>query len=347
MKPSLLSILRCLDCSGVAFECRSRFEDAREIREGTVRCRGCGREYPVEGGILQALERELPEEVRREKEHAESFGYLTDRDGKKYPINADTLKQFRDLFLTLPRGDGSHFFQPGGSFDNQSGNAGRYFQTLDGLGLTGKERVLEVGASFGWSPWHFAKRGCEVVALDVTNYLAAADLYFAEDGSYFERMTADMSRLPFRDETFDIIFSHSVIHHCKDLTALFGEFKRVLRPGGRVVALHECAFGLWENKSGGALQQAIDEGFNENAYTIPEWKGFIRAAGYSKIRVRFFSFIEGYIDRKEQRGARPNFKLRLAYAVKSKPWLHGLLNQISFLPRLFFRPKAWMVIAQK
>ncbi|MBI3312723.1 MAG: class I SAM-dependent methyltransferase [Candidatus Omnitrophica bacterium] len=347
MKKTLPDLLRCPGCSKSQWKLDVRAEDEREIREGMLKCGACEKTFEIRNGILNTLGENLPEEVAHEKEHAESFGYLVTAEGQKHPINPETFTQFRHLFLSLPAGDGSHFFQPGGSFDNQAGNAERFFKTLDLLNLTGGQKVLEVGASFGWSSWRFTQRGCSVVALDVTNYLMAADLYFEEDGNYFERVTADMSVLPFKDESFDIIFSHSVIHHCKDLGKLFGEFARVLKPGGRVVALHECAFGIFEDKSGKALQEAIDEGFNENAYTIPEWKKGAHQGGFKKVKLHFFSFIEDYLYRKKLRGAPMTAKLRLAAWIQRNAFLHPLLNALSVIPRIFLRPKAWMIIATK
>lgn len=347
MKREFLALLQCLGCSKSDWDLQASFENGVEIRSGRLLCRACQREYPIEDGILNALGERLPEEVEHEKKHAESFGYLITESGEGHPITRENIDRFRRLFLTLPAGDGSHFFKPGGSFDNQAGNAERFFKTLDLLHLTGKERVLEVGASFGWSSWRFAQRGCEVAALDVTNYLMTADLYFEEDGSYFERLMADMGVLPFRDESFDIIFSHSVIHHCKDLGKLFAEFRRVLKPGGRVVALHECAFGIFEDKSGKALQEAIHEGFNENAYTIPQWKRGARDGGFKIVKLHFFSWIDDYVHRKELRNAPVTFKLRMAQWVKARPRLNDFLNRLSALPRVLLRPKSWMIIATK
>ena len=347
MKKKLLEIFQCLDCGKADWDLKAELQNEREVRTGVLRCRSCGRSYPVQDGIVNALPEVLPEEILHEKEHAESFGYLINEQGEKHPINRETMGRFRDLFLSLPAGDGSHYFKPGGSFDNQAGNAARFFKTLDLLQLTGRETVLEVGASFGWSSWRFAQRGCEVVALDVTNYLLTADLYFEKDGSYYERLMADMSVLPFRDNSFDIIFSHSVIHHCKDLGKLFSEFRRVLRPGGRVIALHECAFGIFEDKFGKALQEAIHEGFNENAYTLPQWKAGARRGGFEKVDFHFFSFVDDYISRKELRSAPPTSKLRLARWVQARPKLNRFLNDLSAWPRIFLRPKSWMIIATK
>jgi SAM-dependent methyltransferase len=46
---------------------------------------------------------------------------------------------------------------------------------------------------------------------------------------------ADVGRLPFRDRTFDLITSMSVIEHLDDPGAVFREFDRVLKPGGALV----------------------------------------------------------------------------------------------------------------
>ena len=46
---------------------------------------------------------------------------------------------------------------------------------------------------------------------------------------------ADIGRLPFRDRTFDLIISMSVIEHLDDPIAVFRELARVLKPGGRLV----------------------------------------------------------------------------------------------------------------
>jgi len=46
---------------------------------------------------------------------------------------------------------------------------------------------------------------------------------------------ADAERLPFADDTFDVILSHEVIEHVPDDRAAAVEMARVLRPGGRIL----------------------------------------------------------------------------------------------------------------
>jgi ubiquinone/menaquinone biosynthesis C-methylase UbiE len=47
----------------------------------------------------------------------------------------------------------------------------------------------------------------------------------------------DLGRLPFPSNSFDMVISRSVVEHLEDPPAVFGEFSRILRPGGKVVLI--------------------------------------------------------------------------------------------------------------
>jgi ubiquinone/menaquinone biosynthesis C-methylase UbiE len=44
---------------------------------------------------------------------------------------------------------------------------------------------------------------------------------------------ADAERIPYEDETFDLVVGHAVLHHVPDVAAVLCEVLRVLKPGGR------------------------------------------------------------------------------------------------------------------
>jgi SAM-dependent methyltransferase len=46
---------------------------------------------------------------------------------------------------------------------------------------------------------------------------------------------ADAERIPYDDDTFDLVVGHAVLHHIPDVPAAFREVLRVLKPGGRFV----------------------------------------------------------------------------------------------------------------
>jgi ubiquinone/menaquinone biosynthesis C-methylase UbiE len=98
--------------------------------------------------------------------------------------------------------------------------------------------VLEVGCGLGTDGAQFAKAGAIYTGIDLTD--AAVDLarrrfeLFQLPGTF---RVADAERLDFPDNTFDLVYSHGVLHHTPDTAAAVREIHRVLRPGGKAVVM--------------------------------------------------------------------------------------------------------------
>jgi ubiquinone/menaquinone biosynthesis C-methylase UbiE len=75
-----------------------------------------------------------------------------------------------------------------------------------------------------------------VTGIDMTDaMLAKARAASAEMGvANVEFVEAEAERLPFPDESFDVVISNGVIDLIPDKDAVFAEIFRVLVPGGRI-----------------------------------------------------------------------------------------------------------------
>jgi SAM-dependent methyltransferase len=99
-------------------------------------------------------------------------------------------------------------------------------------------QVLEIGCGLGTDGAQFAEAGADYTGVDLTD--AAVDLArkrFELFGLSGQFRTADAENLDFPSESFDLVYSHGVLHHTPETAKAIGEIHRVLRPGGRAVVM--------------------------------------------------------------------------------------------------------------
>jgi len=99
-------------------------------------------------------------------------------------------------------------------------------------------KVLEIGCGLGTDGAQFAKAGADYTGVDLTE--AAVELAqkrFEISGLPGKFQTADAENLEFADESFDLVYSHGVLHHTPDTARAVREIHRVLRPRGRAVVM--------------------------------------------------------------------------------------------------------------
>ena len=100
------------------------------------------------------------------------------------------------------------------------------------------EHALEIGAGTGYFSLNLMLEGTigSLTATDIApGMLAALQANADRLGLEVETVETDAERLPFPDESFDLVLGHAVLHHIPDLNRAASEFMRVLRPGGTVV----------------------------------------------------------------------------------------------------------------
>ena len=97
----------------------------------------------------------------------------------------------------------------------------------------GPRLVVDVGCGTGDLTERLAREvEAPVAAVDLSPRMAEL-----ARGRGLPALNADIERLPFSDGAFDAVLANRVLYHLPDLDAGLAELARVVRPGGRLVAV--------------------------------------------------------------------------------------------------------------
>jgi SAM-dependent methyltransferase/uncharacterized protein YbaR (Trm112 family) len=218
------SRLRCPACGrDSALALYAQVSDEREVREGELTCRACGRKFPVRRGVPELLF-EPPAHILAEAAGLERF--------------AEHMRQAgwdRETVLRLPDIEHGYWYVQARSM----------YQLLTTVPFRPGQSVLDVGSNTCWASNHFAERGLEAIALDIATAelqgLYTADWYLQDRGTFFERVLGSMDEIPLASSSLDYVYCCEVLHHndAASLRRTFAEIFRVLRPGGRLLMVNE------------------------------------------------------------------------------------------------------------
>lgn len=117
--------------------------------------------------------------------------------------------------------------------------------TLDRIRLAGKH-LLEIGLGQGADSEQLIRRGAAWSGVDLTaasvervrTRLALRGL------PYISLRQGSVLQLPFESSSFDIVFSHGVLHHVPDVLTAQREIRRVLRADGELIVMLYAKWSL-------------------------------------------------------------------------------------------------------
>jgi ubiquinone/menaquinone biosynthesis C-methylase UbiE len=186
-------------------------------------------------------------------------------------------------------------------------------------------RALEIGAGTGYFSLNLARAGLvgELTCTDISQgMLGELAGTAARLGVQVETVCTDAERLPFPDNSFDLVFGHAILHHIPDLDQAFGEFRRVLRPGGRVAFCGEPSYHgdrlaalpkraalalspYWRRMLGvgrrvepwdhaEAVEHGLEHVVDVHAFTPSELRSFASRAGFEDVRVSGEELVAGW-----------------------------------------------------
>ncbi len=134
------------------------------------------------------------------------------------------------------------------------------------------KNALDVGCGEGRFCRMLKTHGVDVTGIDPTPALIAAARQRDADSTYLE---AAAERLPFGDETFDLVVSYLSLIDIPDIQAAIPEMARVLNPGGALLIANlnsfntACADTGWvKDRNGQRLYYPIDNYLDERSMWI-------------------------------------------------------------------------------
>ncbi|MGV9249550.1 methyltransferase domain-containing protein [Streptomyces sp. NPDC003710] len=124
------------------------------------------------------------------------------------------------------------------SAENENNLVNAYYERPAMLALAGDvagRRILDAGCGSGPLSAALRNRGAVVTGIDASaRMLALARRRLGEDADLH---LVDLSdRLPFADGAFDDVVASLVLHYLEDWAPTLAEMRRVLKPGGRLIA---------------------------------------------------------------------------------------------------------------
>jgi ubiquinone/menaquinone biosynthesis C-methylase UbiE len=209
MKTSSLPFLRCPACRSLL---EFYGEHSSWIETGIVKCRDCGRAYPIRKGIPHFIEPETLSGLNR-----------------KFSRSYDFFSHFYRLFSKLA------FAYIGMKEEN-----GRR-EITDRL-QPGGGKVLEVSIGPGVNLPYLMNRPDvnEVIGLDISlGQLERCQAYTRSKGWQVDLCLASAEELPFHDDTFEGVFHVGGINFFSDKAAAIREMIRVARPGATILIADE------------------------------------------------------------------------------------------------------------
>jgi len=198
MKQNLLPWLACPFCGGNLIVSAAVVLEpiADEIETGSLSCASCRRQYPICDGIPRLAPGGL--NARAEKTRV-AFGWEWNRYPGSLPEDGRILLEESQL---CPQD------------------------------FTGR-RVLDAGCGMGRYALAALDMGAEVIAIDLSESLRR----LAPPAQRHPRLhvvEGDLLHPPFKPRTFDLVYSHGVLHHTSDTHAAFKEVAALVKTEGKL-----------------------------------------------------------------------------------------------------------------
>jgi SAM-dependent methyltransferase len=133
--------------------------------------------------------------------------------------------------------------------------------------ISGQPKILDVGCGTGANLEMLSRFG-DAEGIDISHDA----LSFCRERGLSNVRWGEVERIPFENETFDLVTALDVVEHLDDDVGGLKEIYRVLRPGGRALLFVPAFMFLW------GVQDDVSH--HRRRYTLSNLKKVLEAAGF-------------------------------------------------------------------
>lgn len=161
------------------------------------------------------------------------------------------------------------------------------------------KKVLEVGVGVGTDHLQLAKAGTILTGIDITPKSVELTKKNLELHGYDSNLlVADAEKLPFEDNSFDVVYSFGVLLSTPNTQKAIEEAYRVLKPQGKaIISLYHKYSLFWFNViifemilRGGFLKKSIKQRLSEIEYGGKETKPLVKLFTRKQVKNLFKDF---------------------------------------------------------
>ena len=215
MKEQLLNYLICPKCKDELKIDKINKKNGEEIIDGILKCK-CGCEYQIIEGLPRMFHN-TSDGVKQSKaaftRQWDIYGYEDEEDNTWLNLDEESRKKrFMTAFNIKPED------------------------------LKGKV-ILDAGCGNGRLSHTISDLGCEVVAIDISSGVEHASKFYNRKNLHY--VQGDLMNIPFKENSFDYIWSAGVLHHTPNTKKAFDNLVPLVKKGG---TLYVWVYGWPEGK---------------------------------------------------------------------------------------------------